>query len=149
MDGKRDTDMKKAAFYLLLVVLIASGAAWAQRLRAGEQILFLKSGDTAVGGIVDFSAPRMSLTLADGTEIALRDLWLVNFVNEDWDFPHERNLIETGEHYVFLKSGDVASGRIVTLGGEPRAFEFETGERFPLGQIRRIYFSRTVPRGLR
>jgi hypothetical protein len=141
--------MKKAALSLLIALLLAGSFASAQRPRAGEQILFLKSGETVVGGIVDFSAPRMSLSLADGTEIALRDLWMVNFVNEDWDFPQERNLIETGDHYLFLKSGDVASGRIVTLGGDPRAFEFETGERFALSQIRRVYFARTVPRGLR
>lgn len=140
--------MKKAVLPILLAAAVW-GAVPAQRPRAGEQILFLKSGETVVGGIVDFSAPRMSLSLADGTEIALRDLWMVNFVNEDWDFPQERNLIETGDHYLFLKSGDVASGRIVTLGGEPRAFEFETGERFALSQIRRVYFARTVPRGLR
>jgi hypothetical protein len=141
--------MKKTALSILFVLLTAWPAAPAQRLRAGEQAFFLKNGDTIIGGLVDFSAPRMTLALADGTEMALRDLWLINFVNEDWDFPQERNLIETSEHYVFLKSGDVASGRIVALSGDPRAFEFETGERFGLTQIRRIYFSRSVPRGLR
>jgi len=143
--------MRKAVLPVLLALALpaAWGAVPVQRLRAGEQKLFLRNGEVIIGGIVDFSAPRMSLTMADGTEIALRDLWLINFVNEDWDFPQERNRSETGEPYIFLKSGDGASGRIVTLGGDPRSFEFETGERCALGQSRRIYFSRTVPRGLR
>jgi hypothetical protein len=141
--------MKKAAAFVLFALTVGLGAAPVQRLQAGEQAIYLKNGDEILGGIVSFSSPRLTLELADGTELALRDIWMINFVNEDWDFSQERNLIEGNEHYVFLKSGDVASGRIVALGGEPKSFEFETGERFGLGQIRRIYFSRSVPRGLR
>jgi hypothetical protein len=141
--------MKKTLVFAVLALTIALGAARAQRLRAGEQAIFLKSGDEIVGRITDISSTRLVLQLADGTEIPLRDLWMVNFVNEEWNFPQERNLIETNEHYVFLKSGDVASGRIVDMSSEQRVFEFETGEKFGIGQIRRIYFSRNVPRGLR
>jgi hypothetical protein len=102
-----------------------------------------------IGNIADISSERLVLELQDGTNIPLRDLWMINFVTEEWNFPSERNLIETNEHYVFLKSGDVASGRIVDFSGEQRVFEFETGEKFALGQVRRIYFSKNVPRGLR
>ncbi len=105
--------MKKAVVFGILVLVLAAGAVQAQRLRAGEQAIFLKSGDEIVGNIRDISSTRLVLELADGTEIPLRDLWMINFVNEEWNFPQERNLIETNEHYVFLKSGDVASGRIV------------------------------------
>lgn len=141
--------MKKAIVFGVLVLALAAGVMQAQRLRAGEQAIFLKSGDQIVGSIIDISSTRLVLELADGTEIPLRDLWMINFVNESWDFPQERNLIETNEHYVFLKSGDVASGRIVDMSSEQRVFEFETGEKFAIGQVRRIYFSRNVPRGLR
>jgi hypothetical protein len=149
MKGKRDFRMRRGVVFALIVLTAGLAAAPAQRLRAGEQALFLKNGEEIVGRIVSFSGPRLTLALADGMEIALRDLWLINFVNEEWNFPQERNLIETSEHYIFLKSGDVAAGRIIDMNGEPRVLEFETGEKFALGQIRRIYFSRTVPRGLR
>jgi hypothetical protein len=79
----------------------------------------------------------------------LRDLWMVNFVNEQWDFPNERNLIETNEHYIFLKSGDVTSGRVTAFAVDKREFEFESGDKFPIASVRRIYFSKNVPRGLR
>jgi hypothetical protein len=141
--------MKKAVIFGLLALALAAGVVPAQRLRAGEQAIFLKSGDEIVGSIKDISSTRLVLGLADGTEIPLRDLWMINFVNDEWNFPQERNLIETNEHYVFLKSGDVASGRIVDMSSEQRVFEFETGEKFGIGQVRRIYFSRNVPRGLR
>lgn len=141
--------MKKSVVLALLGLLIVVGTASGQRLRAGEQFIILKNGDSMIGNIVDISSERLVLELRDGTNIPLRDLWMVNFVTEEWNFPQERNLIETNEHYVFLKSGDVASGRIVDFSSEQRVFEFETGEKFAIGQVRRIYFSKNVPRSLR
>ena len=141
--------MKKSVAIALLGLLIIAGTAFGQRLRAGEQFIVLKNGDSMIGNIVDISSERLVLELKDGTNIPLRDLWMINFVTEEWDFPQERNLIETNEHYVFVKSGDVASGRIVDFSSEQRVFEFETGEKFAIGQVRRIYFSKNVPRGLR
>lgn len=141
--------MKKSAILAAAGLLLASGLAFGQRLRAGEQAIFLKNGDTVIGAIVDINSERLVLELKDGTNIPLRDIWMVNFVNDQWNFPQERNLIETNEHYVFLKSGDVSSGRIVDFSGEPRNFEFATGEKYPIGAVRRIYFAKAVPRGLR
>lgn len=141
--------MKKSVVIALLGLLIVVGTASGQRLRAGEQFIILKNGDSMIGNIADISSERLVLELKDGTNLPLRDLWMINFVTEEWNFPQERNLIETNEHYVFLKSGDVASGRIVDFSSEQRVFEFETGEKFAIGQVRRIYFSKNVPRSLR
>lgn len=141
--------MKKTFVLALLGLLIVAGTASGQRLRAGEQFIVLKNGDSMIGNIVDISSERLVLELRDGTNIPLRDLWMVNFVTEEWNFPQERNLIETNEHYIFLRSGDVSSGRIVDFSSEQRVFEFETGDKFAIGQVRRIYFSKNVPRSLR
>ena len=141
--------MKKPAALGLAVLLLACGITGGQKLKAGEQAIFLKNGDTIIGAIIQIDAEKLSLELKDGTSVPLRDLWMVNFVNEQWNFPNERNLIETNEHYVFLKSGDVTSGRISAFRAEPREFEFESGEKFPFVSVRRIYFSKIVPRGLR
>ena len=141
--------MKKIFTLAVLAAVLLCGTASGQRLRQGEQALFLRSGDMVVGTIVDLDAERLVFNLKAGSPIALRDVWMINFVTEEWNFPQERNLIETNEHYIYLKSGDVASGRIVELNAEKRVFKFETGEEFPFAQVRRIYFSKNVPRGLR
>ena len=140
--------MNKTAVVIGLAAAFA-GLASGQRLKTGEQAIFLKSGDKVVGAIVGLDGARLTLQLGDGTEIQLRDVWMINFVTDGWDFPRERDLIETNEHYVFLKSGDVSSGRITDFNGEKRDFLFETGEKFAFGAIRRIYFSKSVPRSLR
>jgi hypothetical protein len=141
--------MKRTAVIVLAALGLMSGIAAGQKLKSGEQAIFLKNGDTVIGSIVEINAEKASLELKDGTSLPVRDLWLINFVNEQWNFPNERNLIETNEQYIFLKSGDVTSGRITALAADKREFEFESGEKFPFVSVRRIYFSKNVPRGLR
>lgn len=141
--------MKKYICFAAGLMLLSSGIYAGQRLPAGAQAIFLKSGDIVSGKIVDLVTPQIELKLEDGTNIAVRDVWMINFENTDWDFPNERNILETNDHYVFLKSGDISSGQIASFTAAPPAFVFATGEIFPLVQCRRIYFSKTVPRGLR
>jgi len=127
---------------------IPGESAWPPRppqLRSGEQCILLKNGDELIRKIVDVSSARLVLELEDGTEIPLRDLWMINFVNTQKDFPREIEQIETAEHYVFLKNGGVSSGKIVDFSSEQRVFEFESGEKFPIGQCRRIYFLKKSP----
>jgi hypothetical protein len=118
-------------------------------MRNGEAAIYLKSGgDPVIDRISDISSTRLVLETERSGEIPLRDIWMINFINDRWDFPEERKQLETNEHYVFLRNGNVSAGRIVDFSSDRKVFQFEAGEEFPLGQIRRIYFSRNVPNGL-
>ncbi|MHB8054494.1 MAG: hypothetical protein ACYDH3_04520 [Candidatus Aminicenantales bacterium] len=141
--------MKKCLCFAAALLLLGTGLYAEQRLPVGAQAIFLKSGEIISGKIVDFVTPQLELKLGDGNIVAVRDVWMINFENTDWNFPDERNILETNDHYVFLKNGDISSGQIASFTAAPPAFVFETGEIFPLVQCRRIYFSKTVPRGLR
>jgi hypothetical protein len=141
--------LRRAVLIGLAGALVWAGPAFAQELKPGEQSFFLKNGDTLTGSIVELNAEKSAFELKDGTIVLLRDLWMVNFVNEQWNFPNERNLIESNEHYLFLKSGDVTSGRVTAFAADKREFELESGDKFPIAAVRRIYFSKNVPRGLR
>jgi hypothetical protein len=141
--------LKKSALIGLAGWILVIGAAHAQKLKSGEQAFFLKNGDMMIGSIVEINAEKASLMLSDGASIPIRDLWMINFVNEQWNFPNERSLIETNEHYVFLKTGDVTSGRVTAFTADKREFEFEAGDKFPIVSIRRIYFAKSLPRNLR
>lgn len=141
--------MKKCLCLAVVLIVLGAGICPGERLPQGTQAVFLKSGDIVNGRIVELAVPQLDLKLEDGTRVAVRDVWMINFENSDWDYPNERNILETNDHYVFQKSGDISSGRIASFAAEPPAFVFETGEKFPLAQCRRIYFSKAVPRGLR
>lgn len=141
--------MKRILVFGAVLALLGLGSSAAQRLRAGEQAIFLKSGDKVIGRIADVVPTQLVLQLEDGTGIPFRDLWMINFVGEEWNFPSEQNVLESNDHYVFMKSGDISSGQISGLSKDKRSFLFESGEIFPIAQCRRIYFSKTVPRNLR
>ena len=132
-----------------ILAVPAARTAALERLPQGTQAIFLKSGETLRGKIVDVSIPQLDLKLENGAMIPLRDVWMINFETGDWDFPAERNIIESNDHYVFLKSGDIHSGRISAYSADQKSFVFETGEYFAFAQCRRIYFAKAVPRGLR
>jgi len=141
--------MKKSLCFAAVLLLLAAGSSAFQRLPQGTQAIFLKSGESVSGKIVDVIVPQLDFKLEDGKIIPLRDIWMINFETADWNFPQERNVLETNDHYVFLKNGDIQSGRLSAYSAETKSFAFESGEYFPLVQCRRIYFSKTVPRGLR
>jgi hypothetical protein len=141
--------MKKGLWIAAALILLGGGLWAGQHLPAGAQAIFLKSGDIVNGKIVDLVTPQLELKLENGTNVAIRDIWMINFEDAEWNFPAERNILENNDHYIFLKSGDISSGQIASFSVKTRGFVFESGEIFPLNQCRRIYFSKTVPRSLR
>jgi hypothetical protein len=141
-------NLKHFGLLAVSVLLIAAASPAGQTLRGGDAAIYMKSGDLLVDRINDISSARFVLETANNGEIPLRDIWMINFVNEKWDFPDERALLETSDHYVFLKNGSVSTGRIVDFSSDRRVFQFEGGEEFQIGQIRRIYFAKTLPRSL-
>jgi hypothetical protein len=149
MGLKMESFMKRVIALAAAAIVCLSGVSVGQRLRSDEAAIFFKSGNLVVDKIVEISSAGLVLKTQNNGEFPLRDLWMINFITEEWNFPNERNLIEANEHYVFLKNGDVYSGRIVNFSSDQRVFEFETGDKFPIGQIRRIYFSKNVPRTIR
>jgi len=141
--------MKKSFGSAAVLLLLAVAAFSLQRLPQGTQAIFLKDGESTAGKIVDVILPQLDFKLEDGKTFPLRDIWMINFESAEWNFPQERNGLETNDHYVFLKNGDIHSGRLSAYSAETKSLVFESGEYFPLVQCRRIYFSKTVPRGIR
>jgi len=141
--------MKKHAFWFLIgLFCLGVGLAPSQALRSGETAIYLRNGDLIIDRILDISSARLVLETENNGEFPLRNLWMINFVNDQWNFPDERNQIENADHYVFLKDGGITSGKIVDLSSENRMFDLDSGEKIAFGRIRRIYFSKNVPQAL-
>jgi hypothetical protein len=153
--GSRSTEeaymVKKCFLALGLLALVAGlvAAAGQTRMRSGEATIYLKSGDPVIDKIIDISSERLVLETENNGEFPLRDIWMINFIDDAWDFPQERDQLDARSHFVFLRNGGVSAGRIVDFSSERRVFEFEGGEEFPIGQVRRIYFTRNVPASLK
>ena len=146
----RETLMNTKRFALLSAALLlcAIGASASQALHAGEAAIYKIGGFLTVDRINDISITRHVLETANNGNIPLQNIWMINFVDDKWNFPGERKQITTNDHYVFMKNGAISSGRIVDFSSARRWFEFENGQKFPIGEIRRIYFSKALPPGL-
>jgi hypothetical protein len=141
--------MSRNRFFIAAVMfaVIAGAVATAgqTRMRSGEAAIFFKSGDSIIDKILDISSARLVLETENNGEFPLRDIWMINFIDDGWDFPGERDQMEPRDHYVFLRNEGVSAGRVVDFSSDRRVFQFEGGEEVPIGQVRRIYFSRTSP----
>ena len=142
--------MNRKRFVLLSAALLlcAIGASASQALHAGEAAIYKIGGLLIVDRINDISITRHVLETANNGNIPLQNIWMINFVDDKWNFPGERKQVTTNDHFVFMKNGAVSSGRIVDFSSARRWFEFDNGQKFPIGEIRRIYFSKTLPPGL-
>jgi hypothetical protein len=139
---------KRTIGVLFVGLFLAAATSASAQLRGGEAAIFFKSGDVIVDKIIDMSSTRLVIGTANNGEFPMRELWMINYVNENWNFPNERDQMETNEHYIFLKSSDVISGKIVDFSSSQLVWQLETGEKIAPGRIRRIYFSKRVPAGL-
>ena len=139
--------MSKKSLLLLagLVVLVASASA---QLRSGEAAIFFRSGDVIIDRVVDISSTRQVLQTANSGEFQMREVWMINYVNENWDFPGERDQIETNEHYVFLKNGDVISGRLTDFSSDRLVYQLQTGDEIAPGPDPPHLFLQAGSRGL-
>jgi hypothetical protein len=140
---------KKAIVFFFVGLFLATAISASAQMRGGESAIFFKSGDVIIDRIIDMSSTRLVVGTANSGEFPMRELWMINYVNENWNFPNERDQMETNEHYIFLRSGDVIAGRIVDFSSAQKVWQLATGESIAPGRIRRIYFSNRVPAGLR
>lgn len=136
---------KQIVVAFLLVFILAGGSIRSQTLKSGEAVIFLNNGEKIIGEIEDISSRRLVLELKDGPEIKLSNIWMINFINEQWHFPQEIAKVETPHHYIFLRNGNITSGKIVDFSSTRRVFEFDSGEEVRFGAVKRIYFTKEVP----
>jgi len=135
----------------LWIVILAFGlclfpkALPAEDLSAGRAAVFMQDGGMIVGEVVDISSTRLVLQLRDGQEFALHRIWMINFVNTDWNFPEERTRLEKDQHYLFFRNDRTTYGRIIDFSSTRRVFQFDTKEEVPIGEVRRIYFTNQLP----
>ncbi|MGB9004204.1 MAG: hypothetical protein WCB96_00620 [Candidatus Aminicenantales bacterium] len=127
------------------LLLVAAGLLYGEDLKAGEAAIFYRNGDMIIDEVTGISSARHVLELKNIPEIPLNNLWMINFINTEWFHFKELELVETNQHYIFLKNGEVYIGRIFNFNVDLGHFEFASGEKFPFGQVSRIYFTRNIP----
>lgn len=139
--------MKNTWLWIVIMVFglcLSATSLPAEKLEAGKAALFLQGGKMVIGEIADLSRTRLVFTLRDGQEFALHRIWMINFVNTDWNFPAEIEKMEKDQHYLIFRNDRMTSGKIIDF-SHNQGFQFDTKEAVPLAQVRRIYFTNQLP----
>jgi hypothetical protein len=141
--------MKKTLIVIVFLGLIVFSATTASaQFQNGEAAIFLTNGGVIIDHIVDISSARLVLETRNSGEFALSNIWMINYENDAWDFPNERDQMTTNEHYIFLRNGNIITGRIIDFSSAQIIYELAAGGQVAPANILRIYFSKNVPAGL-
>jgi len=146
--------MRKQLVILFVGLFLLTGSlVLGDDFKDGNSAVFLGDGHKVIGKVIDFSSTRNRLKIqkksGEEKEVKLSDIWMINFINTEWNFPEEINQIKTPRHYLFLKTGDIVVGKIVRFDRDLSFFEFYSGSKIRISSLRRIYFSKNVPSAIK
>lgn len=119
-------------------ILIALTFLLAANLNAA--FIFLNDGNVITSQILDMSSRTGMVDLQNGMKINRSRIWMINFVNNQWNFPNERNMLSGRHDYVFMRNGQAHYGKVADYSSRRHNFEFSNGFKIPVGQVARVYF---------
>jgi hypothetical protein len=108
--------------------------------REGDRysVTFLVTGKSVETPLSYLNSKKTGFT--DGLQINTHDIWMINFENNQWDFPGERGQLNDRHDTIFLKDGEVVYESIVDFSENRKTFRLKRGDPIHESQIKRIYF---------
>jgi hypothetical protein len=147
--------MKKATIGIVLLAILLMAAVGSAQLRRGDAAIYFRDGRVIYDHITGIVTANLIVQTPANGEFPLRQVWLINYMEDQWDYPAEREQMDANEHTIFLRNGNVASGQIVNFlseneagRGRPWGYKLRKNGQttiFTPGGIARIYFSNSVP----
>lgn len=111
-----------------------------QLYNKGESAIHLKNGKLIVMPIVDISTRTMEVELKNQKTIHISKIWMLNFINRNWNYPTERSRLSKEKDSIFLKNGDVVYDNLVDFSSKRKVYEFKEHRPIHISKIKRIYF---------
>ncbi len=124
----------KSLFILLMTVVLTLG------LNAAQSVTFLKDGNKITDVIIDMSSQTGKIEYQNNYKVNRNQVWMINYVDANWDFPNERNQLSNNTDTIFLRDGTVLHDKIVDFSSRRWVWEFARTRAVPESQIKRIYF---------
>ena len=129
--------MRIKCFLIVLTVLLVGAG-----LGAKDPSIFLNDGTQFNSSIVDMSSRNREIEFGNQRKVAKTQVWMINFMDNNWNFPAERNQLASGMDTLFMNDGGLKPGTITdftTRRGRGR-FQLANGEYVEVSGIKRIYF---------
>jgi hypothetical protein len=133
--------MRKIIFLVILVIGCVSLTAENQTFfQTGQCATFFLDGNMIID-TVDFMSSRSGrLGFVNSGMFKIINIWMVNFISNEWDFPDERNELAPTMDTLFLRNGGIIRDRIDTYSTKMKVFRFDNHAPINISDIKRIYF---------
>jgi hypothetical protein len=128
-------NMKLKSILIVSIVLLLG-----VQLSATQTAVFFRNGTTVTDTIMDASSRTGMIDFARSGRKHASQVWMINFENNEWNFPNERNQLNGQLESIFLRDGRVIYRSIVDFSSRRYVYEFANGEKVHERNIKRIYF---------
>jgi len=133
----------KAKSILIVLSIVLMGL----NLMAGQSVTFLHNGNSITDTIIDMSSRTGHVEFRNNMKIHKSQVWMINFMDGNWDFPNERQKLSGSTDTIFLRNGQILNVKIVDFSSRRKIFQFLKGGRVHESKVSRIYFCCTqLPR---
>ena len=127
--------MKLKSLFIILMMLFMTLSA-----NAAKSVTFLKDGNKISDVIIDMSSQTGRIDYQGNYKVNRSQVWMINYVNSNWDYPNERSQLANNTDTVFLRDGTVLKDKIIDFSSRRWVWEFKNNRAIRDSQIKRIYF---------
>jgi sRNA-binding regulator protein Hfq len=124
----------KSKWFILII------GCMAVNLAAMQSFTFLHDGNVVKGVIVDMSSRNGQVEYLDNMKVNRSRIWMINYIDGNYDFPRERSQLSNNTDTVFLRNGGVIHDHITDFSSRRLVWEFMRNQAVHESQITRIYF---------
>ena len=90
--------MKKATLALVLLAVLVLAATGTAQLRRGDAAIYFRDGRVIYDHPTGIVTSNLIVQTPRNGEFYLRDVWLINYEEAQWDYPAEREQMDAGQH---------------------------------------------------
>ena len=76
----------------------------------------------------------------DGLQINTKDLWMINFIDDNWDFPGERQRLNNRMDTIFMNDGKIIYDNVMDFNERSLTFRLGRTGSVHESEIKRVYF---------
>jgi hypothetical protein len=141
--------MKKGLKLLMILVLTTSLSPILQcrvvYMTKGYSAIFPKPVNRYyVKKIVDVSRRSGRVDFSDRTRTRFTNIWLINYVDNRWNFPKERRLLSRKLDTIILRNGRYFQDLVIDFSSRRFVYEFKRHKPVHWSKIKRIYIAQRV-----
>ena len=131
----------KIILFLILVTGSISLAAENQMyFETGKCSTFFLDGNVIVDTVNFMSSRSNRLGFINSGMFNIYNIWMVNFIGNEWNFPEEREQLGQTTDTLFLRNGGIIRDKIVTYSTQMKVFRFDKSAEIHISAVKRIYF---------